>query len=94
MERRGVSEYTFPPKVDRDVEAIKAGENVVCFRTGNGNEEHYVYVEAYDAQTDTVYFSDSNMNGSPQTDGSLKSRSFSDFLNYFPKGSYKYVELQ
>ena len=92
MERRGVSEYTFPPKVDRSVDAIKAGEGVVCFNTGSG--EHYVYVEAYDPNTDTVYFSDANMNGSPQTDGSLKSRSFNDFLNYFPKGSYKYVELQ
>ena len=91
MERRGVSEYTFPPKVDRNIEAIKAGENVVCFDTGDGGE-HYVYVEAYDPNTDTVYFSDANMSGSPQTDGSLKSKSFSDFLNY--SGSYKYVELQ
>ena len=77
---------------DSSTEAFKAGNRVVMFYTGRGSETHFVFVEHYDAATDTVYFSDSNMGGSPATDGSLKSRSFSDFLNYFPNGRYDHTE--
>ena len=77
---------------DYSTDAIKAGNRVVRFDTGRGSEMHFVFVEHYDPSTDTVYFSDSNMGGSPATDGSLKSRSFSDFLNYFPNGRYVYTE--
>ena len=77
---------------DYSADAIKAGNRVVRFDTGRGSEMHFVFVEHYDEATDTVYFSDSNMGGSPATDGSLKSRSFSEFLNYFPNGRYVYTE--
>ena len=77
---------------DESTEAIKAGNRVVRFDTGRGDEMHFVFVEHYDPSTDTVYFSDSNMGGSPATDGQLKSKSFNDFLNYFPNGRYAYTE--
>ena len=77
---------------DYTTEAIKTGNRVVRFDTGNGSEMHFVFVEHYDPKTDTVYFSDSNMSGSPATDGQIKSKSFDDFLNYFPKGRYAYTE--
>lgn len=78
---------------DESIEAIKAGNRVVRFDTGRGDEMHFVFVEGYDPNTDTVYFSDANMGGSPATDGQLKSRSLDDFLNYFPKGRYRYTEI-
>lgn len=102
MECRGWTQTYGSYTRDTSIEAIKNGDRVVRFNTGNyytdkngvrQPEMHFVYVEAYDPSTDTVYFSDSNMDGSPQTDGSLKSKSLNDFLNYFPKGSYQYTEI-
>lgn len=102
MECRGWTKTYGSYTRDYDVDAIKNGDRVVRFNTGNyytdkngvrQPEMHFVYVEAYDSNTDTVYFSDANMGGSPQTDGSLKSRTLNDFLNYFPKGSYQYAEI-
>ena len=82
MERNGWTKTygTFTPIADPEL--IKIGDRVVRFdKPGGGN--HFVYVEAYDAATDTVYFSDANMTG--HEDGLLQSMSFSDFQHF---GSY------
>lgn len=89
MEVRGWTQTYGTFSWDTSVDAIKTGDRVVCFNTKNGN--HFVYVETYDANTDTVYFSDANMGGSPATDGRLQSKSLNDFLTYC--GTYHHTEI-
>lgn len=60
-------------------DALKDGNRIVWFRYGANNAKtHAVYVENYDATTNTVYYSEANMGGQ---DGILKSASYDEFLN-------------
>lgn len=70
-------------RVIRDPEYVKNGNCVVRL------QGHSVYVENYDAATDTVWYSDSNWG--TDTDGKIKSKSFDDFINNF-KGGFQYAE--
>lgn len=79
MERNGWTQTYGTFTSVQDPELLKVGDRVVRFdRPGGGN--HFVYVETYDASTDTVYFSDANMTSHP--DGLLQSMSFDDFKHF------------
>ena len=79
MERNGWTQTygSFTPV--KDPELLKVGDRVVRFDLPDGGN-HFVYVETYDATTDTVYFSDANMTN--HEDGLLQSMSFDDFKHF------------
>ena len=92
MEVRGWTKTYGTYTTTDDLNAIKNGDRVVRFDKANGGM-HFVYVEAYDPNTDTVYFSDANMGGSPATDGRLKSINFNEFSKYISNAKGVYVEI-
>lgn len=60
-------------------EALKNGNCLVWFRKDNDNDHtHVVYVEHYDSETNTVYFSDANMD---HADGLLQALPYDEFLH-------------
>ena len=82
MECRGWTQTYGTFTADPNPEELKTGDRVVRFDLPDGGN-HFVYVEAYDAATDTVYFSDANMRS--HEDGLLQTMSFSEFKHF---GSY------
>ena len=79
MERHGWSKYENQIfDGDSNPEAIKGGDCVVWFQSG-GKDKHAVYVEYYDESTNTVYFSEGNMD---HPDGEIQALSFDDFQHY------------
>lgn len=73
---------------DGNPEAIKASNCVVWFSGSSG--PHAVYVEYYDEQNNTVYFSDSNV--SSHEDGKLQAMSYDNFLTLGGGWKFKNVE--
>ena len=79
MECRGWTQTYGTFTANPNPEELKAGDRVVGFDKPDGSN-HFVYVEAYDAATDTVYFSDANMRS--HEDGLLQTMSFSEFKHF------------
>jgi hypothetical protein len=95
MERHGWDSYQYNiSNPTSNPEAIKAGDCVVWFHHGvNGTKTHAVYVEYYDPNTDTIFFSDANM-GNPANDGKLQSMSFSDFQTFGNKEGWHFANAE